>query len=275
MFIYSATNTLDGYLPQLNVTNDKSLAEVVLIGGKPLSLQEFPRLRGIFKTGIGTDNLPFEEAESRGVVIELPSEHAIMTILDETASYTCNLILHGSYTNVGTWDTWHKIDRPALANQNLLVIGHGRIGKRVVKRMQPFMKVDTFDLAENSQGELEPKLRLADAVCLMVPLDSTTRGFFNSEKLKWMKDGALLVNTARGSIVDEDALYTELANKRLRAAFDVFWSEPYNGKLCQLDSETFVRTPHVASTCREFLQLTARDFLLFLENLKRSGNRND
>lgn len=82
-----------------------------------------------------------------------------------------------------------------------------------------------------------------------------------------MKDGAAVVNTARGPIVDEDALYSELRGGRLRAAFDVFWQEPYNGKLAALHPEPFFMTPHVASTCEEFLEGLAEDFEEFLKRL--------
>ena len=68
-----------------------------------------------------------------------------------------------------------------------------------------------------------------------------------------MKDNAILINTARGTIVDEDALYHELSAGRLRAAFDVFWQEPYNGKLMEYYPARFFMMPHVASTCSGFL----------------------
>ena len=68
-----------------------------------------------------------------------------------------------------------------------------------------------------------------------------------------MKDGAALINTARGPIVDEEALYAEIKLGRLKAAFDVFWKEPYNQKLKEFYPNFFYMTPHVASTCKGFL----------------------
>ena len=67
-----------------------------------------------------------------------------------------------------------------------------------------------------------------------------------------MKNDAILVNTARGAIVDEDALYKEIKSDRLKAAFDVFWEEPYRGKLMEFHPHRFFMTPHVASNCVEF-----------------------
>ena len=267
MLIYKATNTLDGYLPSLDYTQDKADAEIMVVGGKAIHLDEFPKLRGIFKTGIGTDNLPFEEAQKRNIQIALPASSTIDVILEETAAFTCHLILQAAYAAVGDWDQWLKVDRPALFSRSLLVIGNGRIGKRVVAKMCPFMNVDTFDSAQDVPEVFESKVRSSDVIALLVPLTDETKGFFDKEKLGWMKDGAALVNTSRGPVIDEDALYTELSAGRLRAAIDVFWQEPYQGKLNKLPSDRFMRTPHVASTCKEFIEGTANDFLSFMKEL--------
>jgi phosphoglycerate dehydrogenase-like enzyme len=109
MLIYKATNTLDGYLPSLDYTEEKGQAEIILVGGKKFFLDDFPQLRGIFKTGVGTDNLPFEEAATRGVTITLPSEKTCDTIFEETASFTCHLILNGLYAGGGDWNRWKKL----------------------------------------------------------------------------------------------------------------------------------------------------------------------
>ena len=79
-----------------------------------------------------------------------------------------------------------------------------------------------------------------------------------------MKKNAILINTARGPIVDEDALYAELKNKRLIAAFDVFWQEPYYGRLKDFHPDFFYMSPHVASTCIEFLKGCRSDLDNFL-----------
>ena len=68
-----------------------------------------------------------------------------------------------------------------------------------------------------------------------------------------MKNGAVLVNTARGTIVDEDALYTEVKSGRLQAAFDVFWQEPYKGKLKEFHPGKFYMSPHIAGYTDSFL----------------------
>ena len=94
-------------------------------------------------------------------------------------------------------------------------------------------------------------------------LQPKTKHFFNQEKLSLLKNGVLLVNTARGPIIDEEALYNELNTGRITAAIDVFSKEPYEGKLMEIDSQNIYLSPHVASTCREFLVGLAKDFLEF------------
>jgi len=268
MRIYKATATLDGYLPPLDYTADKAEAELMVVGGKAIDLAEFPKLRGIFKTGVGTDNLPFDAAAARGIEIALPSEATCDVIYEETAAFTCYLILTGRYAGAGDWEAWKKQDRRQLAGQRLLVIGAGRIGQRVIDKMRAFMRVDSFDSARDPADALQAKIRAADCISLHVPLTDDTRNLFSAERLSWMPDGALLVNTARGPVIDEDALYAELSAGRLRAAIDVFWQEPYRGKLTELPADRFIRTPHIASTCKEFVQGTAEDFLAFMHQLQ-------
>lgn len=270
MKIYKATKTLDGYLPSLEYTADEAEAEIILVGGKKFDLDDFPKLKGVFKTGVGTDNLPFAQASARGVDIELPSDTTRDIIFEETAAFTCHLILTGLYADSGDWAAWSKADRNTLHNRKLLVVGAGRIGQRVRDKMQAFMNVDTFDTAHDALESFEPKVRAADCLTLHVPLNEETQGLFDAERLGWLSDGALLVNTARGPVVDEEALYAELSSGRLRAAIDVFWEEPYRGRLTELPVDRFIRTPHIASTCQEFIQGTAVDFLNFLQKISGS-----
>ena len=254
MKIYSNTSTLDGYDEGLNFTQDKSEAEVVLMGSKPVDISEFPGLKGIFRAGIGRDNVPEAEAAQKGILVRYPSAATVDIIFNETAVFTCYLIFRMLYDQVGTLDPWSKYDRSQLAKARLLVLGTGNIGGRVSNYMKPFMDVDTFDLLVNGLDELPEKLSQADCIAVHIPKNSQTLGFIDAQKLAFMKDGAILINTARGAVVDEDALYDEINRGRLKAAFDVFWQEPYRGKLKEFHPHSFFMTPHVASTCSGFLQ---------------------
>ena len=261
--IFNATQTLIDYNKDLPYTTDKQEAEFMIVGGKKIDLEEFPRLKGIFKTGVGIDNLPFEEAKRRRVKIELPSEETKQIIYHETASFSVYLILDFLYRNKGIFESWEKHNREALQDKKILIMGTGKIGSKVVERLSPFSRVLTYDPTANSEKELIPLLQQADVVSLHLPLNQSTQGFFNKERLAYLKDGALLVNTSRGPIIGEEDLYNELKSKRINAAIDVFWKEPYDGILNTIPSKQLIKTPHIASTCTGFLDGLAADFNIF------------
>jgi len=252
--IWKNTATLDGYDKGLSFTGDKEQAEIALLGSKPIDLLEFPNLKGIFRAGIGKDNVPEKLAAEKGILVRYPSQKTINMIFDETAVFTCSLIFRMVYNYVGTIDPWYKYDRPSLSAKTLLVIGKGNIGRRVVDYMQPFMRVLTFDIVDNNLSELPDLINEADCITLHIPKTFANEAFMNRDRLAMMKKNAVLINTARGSIVDEDALYNEIKSGRLKAAFDVFWQEPYNGKLKEFYPNKFYMTPHAASTCIGFLE---------------------
>ena len=253
ILIWKNTATLDGYDDGLDFTELKYEADIALLGSKRINLNEFPNLKGIFRAGIGRDNVPEKEAAEKGILVRYPSPDTIDIIFNETAVFTCSLIFRMLYNNLGTIEPWVKHDRTELRGKTLLVIGAGNVGRRVANYMKPFMNVMTFDILENDIKELPDKIMQADCISLHIPKTDDNKSFIDAEKLALMKDGSVLINTARGDIVDEDALYQELRAGRLRAAFDVFWKEPYGGKLKEFYPDYFFMTPHVASTCRGFL----------------------
>jgi phosphoglycerate dehydrogenase-like enzyme len=252
MLIWKNTSTLAGFEEGLNFTNQKKVAEIAVLGSKSISLKEFPKLKGIFRAGISTDNVPTREAEDLDIMIRYPSQKTKDIIYEETANFTCSLIFKVFFSETGTVDPWRKQSRTALSQNRLLVIGMGNIGKRVYKKMHPFMEVDSFDIIHNEVMQLEEKMRNAYVISLHIPMSDENSSFIDTQKLSWMQENSVLINTARANLVNEDALYIELISGRLRAAFDVFWTEPYQGKLMHLPENIFLKTPHVASNCVEF-----------------------
>jgi len=273
MKIWKNTSTLDGFDDGLNFTKSKTDAEVVLIGSKPIEISQFPNLIGIFRAGVGRDNVPEKEAKEKGILLRFPSDETVNIIFDETASFTCSLIFRMLYGGVGTVEPWIKEPRKQMSEKNLLVIGTGKIGSRVAKLMKPFTQVNTFDILQNETSELKSLMQKADCVSIHIPKSDENISFIDGEKLSWMKDGTSLINTARGAIVDEDALYEELENSRLKASFDVYWQEPYVGKLKKFYPDHFYMTPHIASTCREFLTGCKNDLILFLTYFNSKGHK--
>ena len=122
---------------------------------------------------------------------------------------------------------WH----PALADKTVLLVGYGAIGAAVEARLAPF-ECHVVRVARSARDgvhaitELPALLPTADVVVLVLPLTDETRGLVDAEFLAAMKDGALLVNVARGAVVDTAALVAELTSGRLRAAVDVVDPEP-------------------------------------------------
>lgn len=267
MRIWKNTSTLDGFDDGLDFTKSKKDADIVLMGSKPMKVNQFPNLKGIFRAGVGRDNVPEKEAKEKGIKVRFPSDRTASIIFDETASFTCSLIFRMLYSNIGTIDPWMKTPRSQLSVKNLLVIGTGKIGSRVVELMRPFMKVITFDILRNKMPELKSMIHKADCVTIHIPKSNDTISFFDKEKISWMKDYSAIINTARGAIVDEDALYKELKKNRIRAAFDVYLTEPYNGKLKEFYPDNFFMTPHVASTSIEFMIGCRKDFNSFIKEL--------
>lgn len=256
MKVYLLTSTLDNYknLFADRITPDRSEAEILVVGGKSFSLGDYPSLKIVYKTGIGLDNLPFDEAEARGVRIIMPSSEVQRHIYEETACFTVYLILQMAYSEVGTVDSWIKAERPALKKKTVLIIGKGKVGSRVGELLRSMMDVTYFDIAENELHELDGKLGVADIVTLHLPLTEDTFTFIDKRRLQLMKDGAALVNTARGAVLDEKAFLDELLKGRLRGAIDVFTKEPYAGPFLSLDPRRLFLTPHVASTNIDFIE---------------------
>jgi phosphoglycerate dehydrogenase-like enzyme len=243
-------------------------ADILLVGGKPISLEYFPTLKGIFKCGVGQDNIPQEQATSLGISCGFPSLSTASIIHEETANFACHLVLKSLYSNTGDFDSWKKMGRNSLATKKVLVVGTGNIGAKVVRKLKNFVRILTFDAISNNSSELKAMVQQADCITLHIPLTESTRSMFDAEKLSWMKDGATLVNTARAAVVSEEDLFQELKSGRLLAAFDVFWQEPYKGKLLEIPKDRFIRSPHVASNCQEFLEATAKDFRSFIDIIK-------
>jgi phosphoglycerate dehydrogenase-like enzyme len=268
MKIWKNTKTIDGFISDLPATSDKKEADIALVGSKGINLKEFPELKGIFKCGVGTDNLPYDVARERGIKVGLPSKATSEYIFEETACFACHLCLSMLYSEVGSVDKWEKTFREHIKKKVVLVIGVGRIGKRVARKLRTFVKVNTFDLKLDSLKSLKKLIPAADCITLHIPLNYKNQDFFDLKMLSLMKDNSSIVNTSRGAIVNENALYEELKKGRIRAAFDVFWQEPYHGRLKEFCSEKFHMTPHVASTCKEFLEGCAWDFRSFLKEVR-------
>jgi phosphoglycerate dehydrogenase-like enzyme len=145
---------------------------------------------------------------------------------------------------------WHYEWRPALADKRVLIVGHGAIGEAIERRLVPF-ETEVVRVARSSRpgvhaiSELPDLLPGADVVVLVVPLTDETRGLVDAEFLSRMKDGALLVNIARGPVVVEADLVAALESGRITAAVDVVDPEPLPGDSPLWTAPGLLITPHV------------------------------
>lgn len=216
-----------------------------------------PRLRLLSRVGIGTDNVDFaacarcglEVAYTPGASTEAVAELALGLLLDCLRGITR---ADGDVRR----GAWQRFIGRELAALTVGIIGLGRIGKRVAQLLQPFgCRVLANDLAPDRafarrQGvTLVSKAvlyRRSDIVTLHTPLTPLTRGFCGAAQLRAMPRGGILINTARGGLVDERALAAALRGGRLAAAgIDVFVHEPYTGPLATLPGT--VLTAHMGS----------------------------
>lgn len=254
--------------PQLAARLAETGAQALLVRSQsrvtPEVVDAAPELRVIGRAGVGVDNIDVPSATRRGiVVVNSPEGNTI-----SAAEHTMSLLLaaarrvpaaHASMAR-GEWDrkTFTGIE---LYNKVLGVVGLGRIGREVAARAASFkMRVLAYDphLGERFAREMgvelcpvEDLLARSDFVTLHVPLTPETQNLLDERRLALMKPGSVLVNCARGGIVDEDALYRALQTGPLAAAaLDVFRHEPPTGSPL-LTLPNVVLTPHLAASTHE------------------------
>lgn len=269
--VYFNTKTFDALIDEhgLAVTTEPAEADVAVLGAKTIDYPKFTKLRAVYRFGVGAENVDVEYLKSHGIQLVFPSEHSKEILFEGTANFTVHAILAMVYERAfGDADTWTKDQHAHVGHLNALVIGTGNVGSRVAKKLAVFMPVATYDALTHQPHELQSMVRAADVITVHMPLVEQTRNFFNAEKLSWVKDGAVLVNTARGALFDEDALYEKLSHSSCRAFFDVFWQEPYAGKLKSLGSQKFFMTPHSASNTKAYIRAGFDDILTITQKLR-------
>jgi glyoxylate reductase len=241
-------------------------------------LDRFPNLKLVANYGAGYDLVDVDACRERGVAVtNTPGVTAAAT-----ADLTMGLILAvrrriaagDRVVRSGRWGSgWadEPLKGDEVSGSTLGIVGLGRIGSAVAQRARAF---DMRLLYTRGRPDEDPAYRPldellgeADVVSLHVPLTEETHGFIDRRRLALMRDGACLVNTSRGLVVDEDALVAELVSGRLRAGLDVFSNEPdVPRELFGL--ENVVMTPHLGTATqatREAMTRVLVDNLLAAE----------
>jgi len=231
-------------------------------------LDALGRCSVVARLGVGLDNIDVAACEARGMVV-MPATGANALSVAEYVIATAMLLLRGAYASTsevaaGQWP------RPALsqgrevAGKTLGLVGYGHIGQLTARLAQAIgMHVIAYDpliMAEDAclgpsgvkQVDLDALVGTADVISLHVPLVDSTRGLFGAQRLARMKPGAVLINTARGGIVDEVALAAALKGGQLGgAAIDVFEAEPQPAAPHWQACPNLVLTPHIAGVTTE------------------------
>ena len=225
-----------------------------------------PRLKVIGRAGTGVDNIDLAAATRKGVVVMNAPGGNSVSVAEHTFALLLSLarsIADASQsTRAGKWEKKKYASGRELAGKTLGVVGTGNIGGLVVRRAQAFgMKVIAYDpfLSAEAAGklgielvELEQIFRRSDAMTLHVPLNEQTKNMVSAHTLSLMKPGALLVNCARGGLVDEKALADALKSKQLGgAALDVFEVEPPPADHPLFACENFIGTPHLGGSTED------------------------
>ncbi len=248
-------------------------ADGVVVGVEKVDreyIDSHPRIKAVVKFGVGTDNIDVEYCKSKGIFVGRTVGSNSRSVAETAISFVLadskNLYESISDTRGGGWS---KLTGYEIEGKTIGIVGFGAIGKKVAQMAYGLgMKVlayDPYALDEEAVKKFDVKISTleeiysqSDFISLHLPLTDETRDLIGLKEMKTMKTSAVLINTARGGIVNEQELYTALEEKIIRAAyFDVLSSEPpkEDEKLMKLDN--FYLTPHIASRSKEAERKTA------------------
>ena len=258
-----------------------------------------PNLQLVQQTGIGIDNVDVSYCTSKSILVaNVPLANSV-----SVAEHTLFLILHLA-KNVKEKDSSNDDDNTSdllferrvpstlgseIQGKMLVIIGLGATGLEVAKRAKSFgmhviaitknpsLKkpggIDKAYFVDNLGGSeiLSESISRADYVSLHTPLTEETKNMIGAKEFALMKKSAFLVNVARASIVDREALFAALSNNKISgAAFDVFWEEPPDPDDKLLKLRNFILTPHIAGWTIESVDAIARIIVTNLERFARA-----
>jgi (S)-sulfolactate dehydrogenase len=216
-------------------------------------------VRVVGRLGVGLDNIDVDACAARGIEV-IPATGANAESVAEYVVCTAMVLLRGAFfstraVEAGTWPRQTLSQGREASGKTIGIVGYGNIGRLTARKAEALgMKVVSYDsIAEDATTrDLDTLLAQSDVVSLHIPLTAETRGLLDARRLGMMKRDAVLVNTARGGIVDEAALAAMLREGRLGgAALDVFDSEPLPAGSPLSGAPRLVLTPHIAGVTLE------------------------
>lgn len=235
---------------------------VIIAGTEKITarvIQAAPDLRLIARVGAGVDSVDLPSAEAHKVSVTYTPDAPALAVPEFTLALMLNLARRVSASDSAMHQGgWFKPVGDSLGDLHVGIIGAGKIGRRVIgilRTLYPQIEISFYDpsvpmIEGIRKCDFDTLIRGADIVSLHVPLTEATKNLLNRQVISCMKRGSYLVNTARGGIVCEEALYEALKSGHLAAAaLDVYEQEPYNGVLRSL--ENCVLTSHIGSLTKQ------------------------
>jgi len=218
-------------------------------------------LKVISRYGVGIDNVDLEAAYKKGVTVFNTPDAPTDAVAELTLSLILNLLRKISVSDSGIRkNSWKPMLGNLLSGKTVGILGLGKIGKKAVRLLEPFnVNFLAYELKPDESFTKKYNIKIvpidtilaeSDVISIHLPSTEETRHIINSDAFSKMKKTAILINTARGDLVEEKALYESLKdNKIAGAGLDVFENEPYSGKLKELDNT--ILTPHIGSSTVE------------------------
>jgi len=256
----------------------------IIAGTEPLTeevLRQLPDLKAISRCGTGLDNVDVGAAKKRRIAVRTTPDAPTQAVAELTVALILNVLRRINFMDRQVRSgAWSKEMGRLLSGKTVGIIGLGRVGRRVTKLLRSFgvkilasePKPDKKWAEKNkvSLTSLEELLRESNIVTLHIPYTKQNRNLINAKRLKIMKRGVILINTSRGGLVDEDALYRALKSEHLGgAALDAMEIEPYRGPLKELNN--VILTPHIGSYALEARVQMEMEAAKNLINILRGG----
>lgn len=235
----------------------------IIAGVEPLTknvLKKSSTVKVISRCGIGLDSVDLEAANELGIKVFNTINEVIQSVSEMTLALALSLLRHIHVLDAQMKNNnWLKIQGNLLTGKTIGLVGCGRIGTKTAMLFKAFgcriIGYDPYltDHPECELVELSYLLEYSDIVSLHLPATPSTTGFVDESFLSRMKKSALLINTARGTLINEEQLYIALKEGVIYGAgIDVFSKEPYSGKLMDSDiANKIILTPHVSSNTLE------------------------
>ena len=246
-------------------------------------LSQLPELRVISKYGVGLDGLDVAAIARRGIRLGWTAGVNRRSVAELTVAFAIALLHRVPECDVALRrGHWHKLVGRQLTGKTVGIIGCGAVGQELVRLLAPFeCRILAHDIRDYPEfyaahrvtpAGLDELLAMADVVTLHVPLDASTKGMIGGAQIAKMRAGTFVINTARGGLIDEDALAAALERGHLAgAACDVFQMEPEaNPRLVALS--TFLGTPHIGGSTHESQLAMGRAAIEGLETARVPGN---